>query len=198
MIKLIIFDFSKVCFNDEEAPYVTEFAKKNNLPLEEFEKYYYSLAEKSEGGEILGVDVWKLIAKKYNLDISPKEIIKEMSGKKEAYWDVIKFASELRKNYKVSYYTNYPKDYWAEVALRFDLKPYFDYGIVSYEVKARKPQTSGFKLLLKHYDITPEEAIFIDDKEANVKAAESIGIKGLHLTDRSKLKELLKEKGVDF
>ncbi len=119
-----------------------------------------------------------------------------MIEKKYAFQKVLDLAGKLREKYKTAYYTNYPEDYWMFIAKKFDLKPYFDFGIVSYQFKTRKPEPKGFKIILKHFNVKPEEAVFIDDKEKNVKAAAELDINTIHLTNRKKIVDKLKLIGV--
>ncbi len=43
IIKLIIFDFSAVCFSEEEPPFIKQFAKKKKIDFEKFSNAYYKL-----------------------------------------------------------------------------------------------------------------------------------------------------------
>ena len=67
------------------------------------------------------------------------------------------------------FYNYFPKYY--------DLKS-FDGIVVSSDVKMIKPNPAIYKYILETYNLKPEECLFIDDVEANVKAAEKAGIKG--------------------
>src|SRR3989344_3370850 len=151
MIKLIIFDFSGVCFNGEEEPYIKQFCKKRSIDFEEFSKKYYELACKAEKDELSGKRVWNILSKEFEFKEDPDKIIKEMMKGKIKYQDMLDLAGKLRSNYKTAYYTNYSKDYWIYIPKRFNLKPYFDFGIVSYQVKSRKPEAKGFHIILDHF-----------------------------------------------
>ena len=52
-----------------------------------------------------------------------------------------------------------------------------------------------FKLLIETYDLTADNTVFIDDKLANVEAAEDSGIYGIHFQNAALLRrDLLKLK----
>ena len=57
-----------------------------------------------------------------------------------------------------------------------------------------KPDKQIFQALLTEYKLDPKETFFIDDREQNTKAAESVGITGIwcdnHKNTRTKLKKL--------
>ena len=42
-----------------------------------------------------------------------------------------------------------------------------------------KPEPEIYKLLLSKYNLTPSETVFIDDLDANIKAAKSEGMHGI-------------------
>lgn len=58
---------------------------------------------------------------------------------------------------------------------------YFDTVFCSYEMKAYKPNPDIFLRAMATDGMLPEETIFIDDSEANVRAAEALGIRCLHV-----------------
>ena len=81
------------------------------------------------------------------------------------------------------FYNYFPKYY--------DLES-FDGVVVSSDVKMIKPNPAIYEYILKTYNLIPEECLFIDDVEANVKAAKAAGIQGfLFKNNYEELKEML-------
>lgn len=83
------------------------------------------------------------------------------------------------------FYNYFPKHY--------DLKS-FDGVVVSSDIKMIKPNPAIYDYILKTYDLKPEECLFIDDLEANVEAAEAVGIKGFVF--KNNYEELMKILGM--
>ena len=50
-----------------------------------------------------------------------------------------------------------------------------------------------YQRLLDRYSVNPSQAVFIDDNLRNIKAAEELGIKGIHFHTPAQLKEELKK-----
>ncbi len=71
----------------------------------------------------------------------------------------------------------------------------FDGCVFSFKEGIVKPDPEIYKILLKRYDLTAEECVFIDDTEENVRSAERLGFNGIVFTGYedavAKLKELL-------
>lgn len=59
----------------------------------------------------------------------------------------------------------------------------FDLVMYSSEIGMGKPDLAVFRLALELLDVRPQDAIFVDDSEPNVRAAEAVGITGLVHTD---------------
>ena len=62
--------------------------------------------------------------------------------------------------------------------------------ILSYKVRAVKPEKKIFKELINKYKILPEESIFIDDLKSNILAARELGFNAIQYTSH---KRFLKE-----
>jgi putative hydrolase of the HAD superfamily len=73
-----------------------------------------------------------------------------------------------------SWGNNYPRELWAEL---------FDTTVISAEVGLRKPNEAIFRHALGLIGLAAEECVFIDDIDHNVRAAEALGMIGLHHTD---------------
>jgi 2-haloacid dehalogenase len=72
---------------------------------------------------------------------------------------------------------------------------WFDGILVSGEENMKKPDPSIYELILERYDINKDHALFIDDSQRNVAAAEKTGIKSIHFKSPAQLKERLKNMG---
>ncbi len=198
MIKLIIFDLSNVCYNLEELPYMEQFAKKHNLNYEELDSYYQEFLVKAEVDEMTGKEVWERVLKHFNIEGEDiDQIIREMIELKEELPETLALVKKLREEYKVAFFTNYNKDYWEVIQKKFDVESYFDFGLVSYQAKSRKPAAEGFKIILSHFNLQPEEAVFTDDSEGRLVQAKELGISTIHFQTLEQFTEELKQLGVE-
>lgn len=190
-IKLIIFDLSGVCFSNEEPPFVRDFALKHKLPVERFEARYDELIKEAEKGKMGGYELWDVILKEFGASGNPHELVKEMIDQKEAYLDNLEIATKLKRDYETVYFTNYNEDYWELIRKKFDFGRWFSWGLVSYEVGARKPAKEGFQYIMKKAGRAPQETVFIDDSPGNLVEAAALGIHTLRFVDRAGLENAL-------
>lgn len=62
------------------------------------------------------------------------------------------------------------------------LDQYFHKAYYSHRMLKRKPDAEIFEQVLQENNLIPEQTIFLDDNLMNVKGAESVGIKTVHVT----------------
>lgn len=69
-----------------------------------------------------------------------------------------------------SWGNTYPRDGWDDM---------FDVVVISGEVGLRKPEPEIFDLTCQRLQVVPHDCVFVDDLEANVAAAEELGMTGV-------------------
>ena len=196
MIKNIVFDLGNVLLSFRPE----EFFNKNG---------YEEGTKELIINDIFRSREWLMLD---NGDITTTEAIEGISAKSSLKTDEIasvfnlrtkiifpltantKLLPALRKHgFKLYYLSNFPNDIFDEVYKKYDFFRYFDGGIISGRVNASKPDKKIFRILLQKYSLSAGESLFIDDSERNVKAAESIGMKGLHIQAPEELTSKIKK-----
>ena len=93
---------------------------------------------------------------------------------------------DLRGKYMVYLLSNTNSIHWDYVCKNafnyrgFRVNDYFEETFLSYEMHLAKPNKAIFEKVLQDANLLPEETLFIDDSEANCKAAEEVGIHAHH------------------
>ena len=108
----------------------------------------------------------------------------------------VKLIKPLKQKYKVYGLTNWSSETIPHAMDRYDFFKDLDGMVVSGAEKLVKPDYKIYQILLDRYNIKAEESLFIDDNAANIKAAEEMNFKVVHLTDGLNLIEWLKDKGI--
>ncbi|MFI3171582.1 MAG: HAD family phosphatase [Eubacteriales bacterium] len=111
--------------------------------------------------------------------------------------EIYPFATEWVKSVKaqgkkVYVLSNYNKISFENDIHKFDFLNYIDGKLISYEVNHVKPEKEIYEILLKKYNIVPNETVFLDDSKENVDAASKLGIHAIHVTSHDKAVEELK------
>ncbi len=91
-----------------------------------------------------------------------------------------------RSNITLGILTNNSGEIVREIIKRFEYHRYFS-GIIANEelYPFLKPEESSYKIATKSFGVIPEETVFIDDSEENVKASKKLGILSIHITDKT-------------
>lgn len=93
--------------------------------------------------------------------------------------------------------TNFSHEFFA--AFRAVEAPLFDRFrdiVVSGEERLMKPDPAIYHLALERFGVAAEEAVFIDDNEANVESAAALGIRAHRFTDAESLRRALMAEGL--
>ncbi len=79
---------------------------------------------------------------------------------------------------------------------RYPVFSEFDGIVVSGQEKLLKPDPRLYKVLLERYGLKAEECIFLDDNQANVDAANALGITAIRFTTIDDIRPKLTELGI--
>ena len=114
----------------------------------------------------------------------------------------IEAIEKVKKHYKIFLMSNsnviHYDLYVRDLQLRFGYHEFdelFNKSYFSFAEHLEKPDPRFFELILDHEGLLPEETLFIDDTEANVKVAKKLGIHTYHI-GRDELVRNLFENGV--
>lgn len=109
--------------------------------------------------------------------------------------DVFEYIRQLKEQYRIGLISNIS----APIEQYLPTAPVelFDEQTLSYQAGVIKPAKEIFEIHLAKTGTRPEEAVFIDDREANAEGATVAGLHGVWYKNLEQLKTELKELGVD-
>lgn len=184
-IKNLIFDFGGVLI-DLDRPRCLERFRELGLPnVENVLDLYHQqdFFQQYERGLITSADFRNIIREKIGRKVADADI--------DAAWNSflvgiptykLETLLALRKNYVVYLLSNTNEIHWlwscqnAFPYRSFQVEDYFEHIYLSYEMKMAKPDTGIFQRVLDEEGLEAKETFFIDDSEANCRAATALGI----------------------
>lgn len=95
------------------------------------------------------------------------------------------------RGYHVYLLSNYGKRGFAWALEHFTFICQAEDMVISYRENLLKPDEAIYCKMLERFGIRPEETVFLDDTEANVRAAEKLGIHGIHVKSHDEAVQLL-------
>lgn len=105
----------------------------------------------------------------------------------------------LRQRYNIYLLSNTNVIMWrSKIAEEFrkdglDVDGYFDGIVTSFEVKALKPDSLIFSYAKYLFNIEPEQTLFLDDSEENLRGAARLGFRTAHVAPGREFIDVLKE-----
>lgn len=196
MIKSIVFDLGNVLISYDPETYMNSFELESALKDEVYKAIFKSKHWlELDKGTITEKEAIGFFCEE--IPQAEEYIKKVMSGWKDMLLPIpetVELLKELKnKGYKLFVLSNYHKDAFEKTSSENEFFTLLDGSVVSYEVKCLKPEKKIYEHLLSAYDLKPEETLFIDDMEANVRGAQEVGIQGVLFQGVEQLRTYLEE-----
>ena len=202
--KVIVFDLGKVIFDYDVniiSKKLSEYSTEKKL-FENMDEFIFSnkdLFMKYEKGQISSVDFYNKLVDLASLkNLSFEKFTDIWNDIFTPIDDVVELINSLSKKYELAILSN-TND------LHFDYlyKKYSNFFTnfkklhLSYLMNSRKPDTDIYSQVIKYHNLKPENMFFTDDNQRNIDVAKEIGIKAYKFENITKLKQDLKDFGIE-
>jgi len=192
MLKAAIFDLNGIFL---QSPKLSErFEKDFGVPVTTFlPKLSVIMDEARKPGAGNSFKFWAPALKEWGVKLSEQEFWGYWFKAEKVSDRMVSFAKELRsKGIKVfilsnnfreraEYYGHYP---WVHDAVD---KIYF-----SWQTGFVKPDPKAWTSILLEHSLKPEECVYFDDQDKNLKAADGVGIKAFMFTNEEELEKTIR------
>lgn len=205
MIKVIVFDLGKVILPFDHRPVIPAIharsALKGEITVEEMFQHFFDWGKgmymEYESGKVTTEEFFRGLSERFKLDLS----LEEFGGIwNSIFWEdpeVISIVRNLKaRGFPLFLLSNTNELHFDFIRREFPIVSEFDQLILSHEVKSRKPEREIYEEILKRSDALPEEVLFVDDMEQNVRGAEALGIKAHLFAGAAGLRARLAEEGI--
>jgi glucose-1-phosphatase len=195
-IKNLIFDLGGVILDLSVPTTLDSFSTLSGLDRREVELLFQQSPEFNlyEKGQISDAEFRDFVRNIYRTNATDEQL--------DASWNAmllgipvnkLELLSRLKDAYNVFLLSNtngIHLRYIDEVMLpalhlHDSLNPFFHKVYYSHLMKMRKPDAEIFQQVLKENNLIAEETLFLDDNASNVKGAEAVGIKTVHVLSPS-------------
>ena len=177
MIKAIIFDWDGV-FTSNFYDKILQVCNDENKLIELESKYYDK--DNCDG-------FWEELRKEFKIDNSNQQLKKLINYQIDT--GLLNLIPKLY-DYKLYLLSNQIKSRTDYIKSNFNLS-YFIQTFFSNEIRLKKPSKEIFLFALNKIKLEPNECLFIDDTEINIKTAKSLGINTIKCQNLNQLKKEL-------
>ncbi|MBW2970916.1 HAD-IA family hydrolase [Candidatus Woesearchaeota archaeon] len=112
--------------------------------------------------------------------------------------EVMEIVKQLKGRYMLAILSDHIDGVFQKYVEKFSLNNYFETIVCSANEGYLKADAELFKILLKKLHLEPEQCIMIDDRKVNIKVAQQLGFHTIHFMDAPKLKNELRNKGMQI
>ena len=188
-IKNIVFDLGGVLIDLDFKSAINGLQKAGFTNVKEQLQAFdrEGIFQKFELGEISADEFRASIRENSNVSLTDEEV--------DSLWNLmlleiprekLELILDLRSKYMVYLLSNTNSIHWDHVCKNafnyrgFRVNDYFEKTFLSFEMHLAKPDKAIFEKMLEDANLLAEETLFIDDSEANCKAAAEVGIHAHH------------------
>jgi putative hydrolase of the HAD superfamily len=183
---VIIFDYGNVLSQSQPIADIQAMAAILDFPISRFTELYWQFRIAYDSGLLDSDAYWDSVAAR---PLTPDTIARliEIDSRSWSHPQPVmaQWARDVRAaGLRTAILSNMPipvRDY----ILRCSWLPDFDARTFSCEVGVCKPAPEIYRDCLDKLGVKPSEVLFLDDREANVRAAETLGLHAIVLTNPS-------------
>lgn len=207
MIKVICFDLDDVFFSTDNDAFVENFSKRFSLEKELvrevlFERYIKEgRFTELKCGKIPQRFWWDYVFENLKLKgiATKNDYLEELGKVRKVNPEVAQLIKRLRRSgYKTAVCSNNYQDNIEFLKKKFNLARFFNFMVFSYEVGVLKPDKKIFQELIRKSGVEPNEIVYSDDKEINLKEAKQLGILTFQYQNFQQFKSELAKLGINL
>ncbi len=195
-IRAVILDFGDVISQPPDPAAITAMAALFNLAESQFRHIYSSLRPAYDRGDIDAHEYWMEVAQAAEIELSASQV-EQLRQTDVAMWSrvnpsILRWVEELRlAGLKTAVLSNMHDDMVQKIGNDPTWAARFDCLTLSSAIRMVKPDAAIFRHCLECLGVAPAEALFVDDREGNVRAARELGIKGIVANSPAELRRQL-------
>lgn len=190
-LKSVIFDYGGVLCLLPTDEQVSELAKDAGLGTQEFLRWFWHHRLAYDRGDFTNEGYWRAIGNATGKTYTAEQVA-SFVDQDCRFWlkldePMLEWNRTLRKQgYRTAVLSNMPEPLGVYLYQHTRLFEEFDAVTLSYEVRSAKPEAKIYRSCLASLEVRAGDALFLDDKEPNVHAAQATGLHSVVYSSRAK------------
>jgi putative hydrolase of the HAD superfamily len=192
-ITAVILDYGQVLAPSPTAEEFRPMADMFSIGFESFYKLWETSRDSYGRGDVTAEEYWLKLAAQTNTSIDRRqiEILRQVEVEMWTHPDpaLLAWLSALNSaGFKTALLSNMPLDLMTHVRENFQWMENFTFKTFSAEVRLVKPDPAIYEHTLHGLGVSAEEALFVDDREANIQAVRALGLHAIQFRSIAQLK----------
>ncbi|MCO4253239.1 HAD family hydrolase [Pseudarthrobacter raffinosi] len=179
---VLIFDMFGVIADNQSQASRSRLVVTASVPEADFWAAYWALRPPYDRGDVTGLHYWTSVAERLNttFNIVQKH---DLIAHDVASWAMvddrmIELLEELSATTRLAILSNIPYEIANHYIARHRWLDLFEVRAFSHHMGFAKPDPDAYKWCLNELGIEPRQALFVDDRAENIRAAAKIGLQG--------------------
>lgn len=201
-IRAVVLDYGEVLCERPKKDALQRMAQVIGIEPHRFFELYGTSRDPYDQGVIGAYEYWKDFANRAGTSIDPS-VVKRLRSLDTEMWsstspEMMEWVDRLNESeLTTAVLSNMQHDMAAYARKNFPWFAHLDYQILPCEVGLIKPDPAIFHETVRRVGVRPEEALFVDDKESNVKAARGTGMVAIRFQSPKQLRGELQQMGFE-
>src|SRR5579862_2716770 len=199
-VKAVIFDYGEVLCHRPTAAEIEELASFFNLRVDQLPALWERNRGPYDRGDLTPQIYWSAFAKDAGVDLAPERLEQihklDMEMWSNVNSNMVEWANQLRSSgMKVGLLSNMHPEMVMHCRKHFSWLSSFDFITFSGEVRLIKPDPAIYQHTLRGLGVAASEALFLDDREVNIRAAQALGMYALRFQSIEQIRSELSAAG---
>jgi len=179
-----------------------QMVRLTGLPEARFESLYWADRHAYDEGKLSGITFWQKLLRDAKIEGGPS-MVEELNRCDARMWTtqnpaMVAWQARLKQNgIRTAILSNMGDSVLESITRAFDWIARFDVLVWSFQLRIAKPDPKIYLHTLERLQTSPEETLFIDDKQVNIDAALALGLKAFQFTTVEQLRNDLLASGFD-
>jgi len=183
-VRAVVFDYGNVLSLDQAPDAAARMAQLCGLADNVFAERYWERRLDYDRADLSGKAYWESVVRERS-DLLTPNVLDELYGVDGEGWGrpnlpMLRWVEQLREaGIRVAVLSNMPAEVSVFLVKNRKWLSGYDPLIFSCDVRSVKPEQEIYRYCVERVGLTPEEILFLDDKQINVDAARRSGMHSL-------------------
>jgi putative hydrolase of the HAD superfamily len=200
-LRAVVFDYGMVLTGPPDPVSLEAILRITGLDPQRLDALYWKDRHAYDEGKLTGLAFWQQLARDAGLNLTAPQL-DELNDWDARMWTtenppMLAWQRELKaRGFKTAILSNMGDNVHASIERQFPWLAGFDVLVWSYQLRIAKPDPAIYRHVLAALQVEARETFFIDDKQANIEAAQALGMTAHLFTTPKRLREDLITKGL--